>query len=156
MFLPFEIINFIFYFILTITTATLFTDCTTALHSAWHKARMKSEDEIWLRENCRDPIFFSKMKSHTNICSEVEANARIGAFWAALHDVVESCKISWYPWTLGCTGYVFCFLFWFICCHQFAFFKREWQNAKWCVLIIWMFNTLKQKFKNVHTSNVFK
>ncbi len=110
MFLPFEIINFIFYFIFTITTATLFTDCTTALYSAWHKAKMKLEDETWLRENCRDPLFFSNMKSHTNICSEVEANARIGAFWAALHDVVESFKISWHPWIVGWTGYVFCFL----------------------------------------------
>ncbi len=103
-------INFVFYFVLSVTSATLLTDCTTSLYSAWHKAKMKLEDESWLRENCKDPLFFSKMKSHTNLCSEVEANARIGAFWTALHDVIESLKHAWYPWMIGWTGYLFLFI----------------------------------------------
>ena len=50
-------------------------------YAAYARALMRLDDEAWLLQNCRDPLFFSKMRAHTTVCSDVEANARVGAFW---------------------------------------------------------------------------
>lgn len=72
-------------------------DAFSALYTAYNRACMRLEDESWLRNNCRDPVFFSKMRAHTTVCTDVEANARVGAFWGALREVSDSTKAQLQP-----------------------------------------------------------
>ena len=72
-------------------------DAFSTLYTAYNRACMRLEDETWLRNNCRDPVFFSKMRAHTTVCADVEANARIGAFWAALREVSDATKAHLQP-----------------------------------------------------------
>ena len=81
--------------------AALGLDGLGALYAAYARALMRLDDEAWLLQNCRDPLFFSKMRAHTTVCSDVEANARVGAFWAALREVKQGFRISWEPWLGG-------------------------------------------------------
>ena len=72
-------------------------DCFSAFKAAYNRACIRLENESWLRKNCRDPVFFSNMRAHTTVCAEVEANARVGAVWAAAKEVSENAKIVLQP-----------------------------------------------------------
>jgi hypothetical protein len=72
-------------------------DGVSAFHTFYRKACLRLEDERWLLNQCRDPVFFSKMRAYTNVCSEVETNARVGAFWLALRESSEGFKMAWQP-----------------------------------------------------------
>ena len=72
-------------------------DGVSAFHTAYRRACLRLEDERWLLNQCRDPVFFSKMRAYTNVCSEVETKARVGAFWIALRDSSEGFKMAWGP-----------------------------------------------------------
>jgi hypothetical protein len=50
----------------------------------------KLESERWLLDQCSDPHFFSKMHLHTDLCFQVENNARVGAFLLALRELTQS------------------------------------------------------------------
>ncbi len=41
------------------------------------------------------------MRAHTTVCSEVETNARIGAFWSALKEVTDVARVTWQPYIVG-------------------------------------------------------
>ena len=88
-------------FLFSIVGAGLGLDGLSALYTAYKRACMRLDDERWLLENCREPLFFSKMRAHTTVCSEVEANARVGAFWTALREVTDAFKITWQPCLTG-------------------------------------------------------
>jgi len=82
-------------------------DAAGAFYAAYQRASMRLDDELWLLNNCRDPVFFSKMRAHTSVCDTVEANARVGAVWSALRDVSSDLRAwlraSLQPWILaGC------------------------------------------------------
>ena len=49
--------------------------------------------ERWLLRQCEDPVFFSNMHTHTDICFLVENNARVGAFMLALRQMTQSFQI---------------------------------------------------------------
>ena len=92
-----EAVNMLFTVIISLVGAGVGLDWLGYLHNAYKKAMLRLEDERWLLENCRDPLFFSKMRAHTTVCSEVEANARVGAFWVALREATDVFKVSWQP-----------------------------------------------------------
>ena len=71
------------------------------LYAAYALALMWLDDEAWLLQNCRDQLFFSKMCAHTMVCSDVEANARVGSFWAVLLEVTQGFRISREQWLGG-------------------------------------------------------
>jgi hypothetical protein len=81
--------------------AGLSLDCLGALYSAYRRAAMRLEDERWLLENGKDPVFFTKMKAHPTVCNEVETNARIGALWTALKEVTDGARVTWQPYVVG-------------------------------------------------------
>jgi hypothetical protein len=87
----------------TILLSTVFAggclDVLSALYTAYNRACMRLENETWLRTNCKDPIFFSNMRAHTTLCADVEANARVGAFWAAMREVSDDAKAYVKPLT---------------------------------------------------------
>lgn len=99
-----DILGAIVTMLISVVSAATGLDCLGALYSAYKRACIRLEDEKWLLENCRDPTFYSKMKAHPTVCSEVETNARIGAFWTALREVTSVVRVSWQPYLVGFTG----------------------------------------------------
>lgn len=43
----------------------------SAFHDAYMAHVNKIQDETWLREKCREPEFFSNLRQHTELCTEV-------------------------------------------------------------------------------------
>jgi hypothetical protein len=85
---------------LTVVVLGLGLDSMSALYTAYNKACLRLENESWLRNNCRDPVFFSNMRAHTTVCADVEANARVGAFWAAMREVSDGARAYVEPFVL--------------------------------------------------------
>lgn len=123
----FQVATYVFSALASIVGASVSMDCIGALYGAYNRASMRLEDETWLRENCKDPVFFSKMRSHTSVCSEVEANARVGAFWAALHEVTDVFRVTWQPWAVG---WVYCVVA-FIPLVWACTFRRGWRVCRY-------------------------
>ena len=96
-----DAVYMVFTVVGSIAAAGVGVDWLSMLYTAYRRAAMRLDDERWLLENCRDPLFFSKMRAHTTVCSEVEANARVGAFWSALREATDVLKISWQPAVMG-------------------------------------------------------
>jgi hypothetical protein len=59
-------------------------------HQTYQSIVAKLESERWLLSQCSDPHFFSKMHQHSDICFQVENNARVGAFMLALRQLTQS------------------------------------------------------------------
>ena len=57
-----DTIGALFSLLFSIFGAGLSLDCLGAMYSAYRRAAMRLEDERWLLENCRDPVFFSNMR----------------------------------------------------------------------------------------------
>ena len=96
-----DIISAIISMLVSVVSAAAGLDCLGALYAAYKRACMRLDDERWLLENCKDPTFFSKMLAHPTVCSEVETNARIGAFWTALREVTDIARVTWQPYIVG-------------------------------------------------------
>lgn len=96
-----DIIRSVFSMLVSVVSAAAGLDCLGALFTAYKRACMRLDDEKWLLENCKDPMFFSKMRAHTTVCNEVETNARIGAFWTALKEVTDVARVTWQPYIVG-------------------------------------------------------
>ena len=95
-----EIILALMSTLVSVMGGCVLTDWLTTFYIAYRRVAIRLEDESWLRDNCKDPIFFDKMRAHTTVCSDVEASARVGAFWIALQDVTGAFRLSWQPWVL--------------------------------------------------------
>ena len=96
-----DTIGTVFSVIVSVVGAGVSLDCLGALYSAYRRVSMNLENEKWLLDNCKDPVFFSNMKAHTTVCNAVETNARIGAFWAALKEVTDGARVTWQPYIVG-------------------------------------------------------
>ena len=79
-------------------------DALSAFYSAYQRAVMRLDDERWLLSNCRDPVFFSKMRAHTNVCIDVEAHARVGPWLFALMELSDAVHANLQPW-MSCSVY---------------------------------------------------
>lgn len=63
-------------------------------HQTYQGMVSKLESEHWLLTQCSDPHFFSKMHTHSDLCFQVENNARVGAFMLALREVTQSLLMN--------------------------------------------------------------
>ena len=111
-----EAITQMTYAITSVFGTSLVLNSFEILYTSWQKASMQLEDEKWLRENCRDPIFYTNLKAYTSVCSRVETNARVGAFWMALHEVIENFRSAWNPYFAGWVVCVFIICLIFLSC----------------------------------------
>ena len=121
------------YGLTSIVGASFLVEFVGTLHTSWQKANMQLEDEKWLRDNCRDPVFYTNLKSYTSVCTKVETNARVGAFWMALHDVTDNVNINWNSWILAYwvgTILTICIILSCICSKTFTHKKHK--NVKYC------------------------
>jgi len=73
-------------------------DGAGALLGAYTRACMRLDDERELLDKCREPAFFRMMSAYPMVCSDVEANARVGALWIALREVTDAFRVVWQPW----------------------------------------------------------
>lgn len=78
-------------------------ELSLTLYTAHEAALQRLDSEAWMLKNCRDPVFSSQLRAHTDVCSQVEASARLGAWGAAWRDVSDSAQsalaacASWLP-----------------------------------------------------------
>ena len=108
-----DITQILVTFLVSVVGTGASLDWLSYLYASYRKALIRLEDEKWLHENCKDPLFFSKMRAHTSVCNEVEANFRVGAAWAAVREATDVFKLSWQPSGAALGTVCFCFaLFW--------------------------------------------
>lgn len=73
-------------------------------YEAYQNESKKKEDERWLRIRCTEPEFYSNMKQHSDLCNQVEINARRSTFLTALHIVLDSTYLCGYESCLTLLG----------------------------------------------------
>jgi hypothetical protein len=100
----FDTVSTVFSLLVSVVGAGVGLDCLGTLYAAYRKASLRLESDNWLLVNCKDPVFYSRMKTHPTVCSEVETNARIGAFWTALKEVTDVARVTWQPYIIGFAG----------------------------------------------------
>lgn len=66
-------------------------DRLCVFHQTYMAISAKLESERWLVKQCLDPQFFSNMHQHSDLCFQVETNARVGAFMLSLRQLTQSC-----------------------------------------------------------------
>ena len=67
--------------------ATFLVSRAFLLHDAYISESNKRVDEKWLLKKCSEPEFYSNIRQHTDLCTEVEKNARTSLFLTALNSV---------------------------------------------------------------------
>lgn len=65
-------------------------DRLCVFHQTYMSISAKLESERWLVKQCLDPQFFSNMHQHSDLCFQVENNARVGAFMLSLRQLTQS------------------------------------------------------------------
>lgn len=72
---------------------TLLCDRLYSLHTIYRDEVSRLADEAWLRSNCQDPVFFTNLRGHTDICSQVERNARRNLALFAVRQVMQDTTL---------------------------------------------------------------
>lgn len=63
------------------------------LHEAYIQESSKRSDESWLLQQCSDPEFYSNMRQHTDLCTEVANNARSSLILKAIYKVASNTHL---------------------------------------------------------------
>ncbi len=66
-------------------------------HQIYLTTSARLDSELWLVTQCEDPLFFSKMHSHTDLCFTVTDNARVGAWMLSLQDFTHGFISAYTP-----------------------------------------------------------
>ena len=72
----------------TFTVSRIFIFC-----EALNLEKLKVMDEKYLVEKCKDPEFFSNIRQHTDLCTEVTANANSNLYLKALNTVATQTHL---------------------------------------------------------------
>jgi hypothetical protein len=62
-------------------------------HNAYIHHVQLIEDERWLLRQCQDPAFFSNLKQHVSLCSQVEENKQRNTFLVALNETMTTVSM---------------------------------------------------------------
>lgn len=60
------------------------------LYQIYQTVSSRLDGERWLLAQCSDPHFFSKMHMHSDLCFQVENNARVGVVMLSLREFTHS------------------------------------------------------------------
>lgn len=63
------------------------------LHEAYIEEANKRSDERWLLKQCSNPEFYSNIRQHTDICTEVATNSKSSLLLKAVYKVASSTHI---------------------------------------------------------------
>lgn len=77
------------------------------VHEAYIEEAGKRSDERWLLDKCHDPEFYSNIRQHTDLCTEVANNARSSLLLKALHKVASATHLCGQS---SCTDAVYTFV----------------------------------------------
>lgn len=72
---------------------TLLCDRAYALHTIYREESKRLVDEAWLLEKCQDPVFYANLKSHTDLCTQVESNAMRSLVLYAAKQVMQTTYV---------------------------------------------------------------
>lgn len=72
---------------------TLICDRLYALHVIYLETNQQVKEEQWLRKQCEDPVFFANLKSHTDLCTQVQANAMHSVLLFSVKKVMETTYV---------------------------------------------------------------
>lgn len=64
-----------------------------SFHFAYIAESQKLSDERYLLEKCKDPEFYSNIRQHTGICTEVAENAKASVVLKALNVMAQSAHL---------------------------------------------------------------
>ncbi len=62
-------------------------------YEAYTSALRLVRDEAWIREQCSDPLFYSNLKQHSDLCQSVQINFERSPFLVALNAVSETAYL---------------------------------------------------------------
>lgn len=65
---------------------------------------VKKKEDAWLRVQCKDPQFYSNLRQHTDLCSQVEKHAQSSIFLTALNAMVM--QNQWCGSKKSCADYL--------------------------------------------------
>lgn len=68
----------------------LFVSRSYIFYESYTSFNLMLKQETWLRSQCQDPEFYSKMRHHTDLCAQVESNARTSVLLHSLNQVFTS------------------------------------------------------------------
>jgi hypothetical protein len=91
-------------FLLALWTSVFLFTRVFLFYEAYQTESKRKEDERWLRVRCQEPEFYSNMKQHSDLCNQVEINARRSTFLTALHTVLDSTYLCGYESCLSLAG----------------------------------------------------
>lgn len=66
------------------------------LHESYAHISQLRSDEEWLATSCKNPEFYSNLKSHSSLCDEVAEKHRSVIFLTALETVIEKTHLCGY------------------------------------------------------------
>lgn len=90
---------------------TLACDRVYSLLTIYRNEVSRLADEAWLRNNCQDPVFYTNLRGHTDICTHVEQNARRNLALFALKEVMQSTFLCG---TVSCSEQMAATVTWFM------------------------------------------
>lgn len=60
---------------------------------AWQDAQAARQDDAWLREQCLDPTFLSRMRPHGDPCGRAARNAQLSPLLMAMRSVAHTAHL---------------------------------------------------------------
>ncbi len=95
----------------TLWFVAMLCDRLYALQLTYREAAAERANEEWLRKSCRDPVFYSNIKGHTDVCALVERNAMRNLLLFALRQVLQDTHVCG---TTSCTEQAAAAVSWFL------------------------------------------
>ena len=107
-------IQFTSYLVTALTVlwvVTVLCDRVYAFHTTYRDEVARRADEEWLWKNCRDPVFYANLKGHTDVCTQVESNARRNLLLFSARQVMQGAYLCG---ALTCGEQVVALAAWFL------------------------------------------
>ncbi len=74
--LLFSLLSTATFSLLVLWAFTIVSTCIYIFHNAYIHHLQTIEDELWIREQCKDPEFYAHLAAHSVLCQNVFENAR--------------------------------------------------------------------------------
>ena len=88
-----SVVQFLIVTLTAFWTASFLVLRVAVFVDAWQQAVRVQQDEAWLRLQCADPEFYTNMRQHTDLCTEVRRNAEQIPFLQALSAVANTAHL---------------------------------------------------------------
>jgi hypothetical protein len=97
--LLFSLLSTATFSLLVLWAFTIVSTRVYIFHNAYIHHLQTVEDELWIREQCKDPEFYAHLAAHSVLCQNVFENARKNTLLVALNETVSTASACG---TIGC------------------------------------------------------